>query len=89
MDYRRQNVSSTTVPAIPEEYYAIGARYADRRGRVGAMAGLGAEAVTSLTSSVSSPVEVLYPGTSKLSGALLASLIRCEFPIPIGYLTKA
>ena len=80
MDYRHpKKVAPATVPAIPDEYYAIGARYADRRGRVGAMAGLGTEAMASLTSSVSSPVEVLYPGTSKLGGALLASLIRCEY----------
>lgn len=76
MDYGRPNVSTSAGPAIPDEYYAIGARYADRRGRAGAMASLGAESIASLRGSMSSPVEVLYPGTSKLSGGLLASLIR-------------
>lgn len=76
MDYGRPNVSTSKGPAIPDEYYAIGARYADRRGRAGAMASLGAEAISSLRGGMSSPVEVLYPGTSKLSGGLLASLIR-------------
>lgn len=77
MDYGRPNVSTSTGPAIPDEYYAIGARYADRRGRVGAMASLGAESIASLRGSISKPAEVLYPETSKLSGGLLASLIRC------------
>lgn len=77
MNYGRPNVSTSTGPAIPDEYYAIGARYADRRGRAGAMASLGAESIASLRGSMSKPVEVLYPGTSKLSGGLLASLIRC------------
>lgn len=76
MDYGRHNVSTPTGPAIPDEYYAIGARYADRRGRAGAMANLGAESIAGLRGSMSKPVEVLYPGTSKLSGGLLASLIR-------------
>jgi len=76
MDYGRPNVSTSTGPAIPDEYYAIGARYADRRGRVGAMASLGAESIASLRGSISKPAEVLYPETSKLSGGLLASLIR-------------
>ncbi|RPB26557.1 hypothetical protein L211DRAFT_847185 [Terfezia boudieri ATCC MYA-4762] len=76
MDYGRPNVSTSTGPAIPDEYYAIGARYADRRGRAGAMASLGAESIAGLRNSMSKPVEVLYPETSKLSGGLLASLIR-------------
>lgn len=79
MDYRRPNVSTSTGLAIPDEYYAIGARYADRRGRAGAMASLGAESIANLRGSMSTPVEVLYPGTSKLSGGLLTSLIRCKF----------
>ncbi|KAF8470102.1 hypothetical protein BDZ91DRAFT_792122 [Kalaharituber pfeilii] len=64
MDYRRPS----TVPQIPDECHGIGARYADQRGGTSAMAGL--EATMS-----SPPVEVLYPGTAKLSGGLLASLI--------------
>lgn len=63
---------------LPDDYHAIGARYADRRGRAGAMASLGAEGIISLRGSASSPVHVLYPGTSKLSGGLLTSLIRCK-----------
>lgn len=76
MNYGRPNISTSTASAAADEYRAIGARYADRRGRAGAMASLAGESISSLRGGVSSPVKVLYPGTSKLSGALLASLIR-------------
>ena len=78
MDMRKPNTSAnktipqTTLANIPEEYLTNGARYADRRGRSGGMAELGN------ISGASNKSEVLYPATSKLHGALLASLITSK-----------
>ncbi|KAI5801678.1 hypothetical protein DFH27DRAFT_65161 [Peziza echinospora] len=64
-----KTIPQTTLANIPEEYLTNGARYADRRGRSGGMAELGN------IFGASNKTEVLYPATSKLHGALLASLI--------------